>query len=250
MTDEREVASATIEVAGEAVELHASRALYWPRRSSLLVADVHFGKAAAFRAAGVFVPEQTTAESIARLDQLIARTRATRIVFLGDFLHAAEGRHPETLRSLAEWRYRHSGVEMLLVRGNHDRTAGDPPASLDIRCADAPVLEPPFAFTHHPVNHPNAYVLAGHIHPGALMVGAGRQYDHFPCFWFGPAIGVLPAFGEFTGYVDVEPRQGDRVWIVANDQVIPVGRRDWTRSTSPSAGLPRLREDRDATPGP
>jgi hypothetical protein len=34
---------------------------------------------------------------------------------------------------------------------------------------------------------------------------------------------VLPAFGEFTGFADVEPLPGDRVWIVANDQLISVG---------------------------
>lgn len=238
------------EVAGELVEPHSSRALYWPKRRTLFVADAHFGKAAAFRAAGVFVPEQTTTESLARLDRSIAGTAANRIIFLGDFLHAAEGRHPATLRSLAEWRERHSAIEMILVRGNHDRTAGDPPTSLNIRCVDAPLLEPPFAFAHHPVSHSGAYVLAGHIHPGALMAGAGRQYDHFPCFWFGANVGVLPAFGEFTGYVDVEPLPGDQVWIVANDQVIPVGRRERTRATSPNAALPRPAEDRDATPGP
>ena len=250
MSDRSEVATASAHVAGESVELHSSGALYWPERRTLLVADAHFGKAAAFRAAGVFVPEQTTTESLARLDRSIDCSRAQRIIFLGDFLHAAKGRHPATLRSLGEWRERHSAIEMVLVRGNHDRKAGDPPASLCIRCVDAPLLEPPFAFAHHPVAVDDAYVLAGHIHPGALMVGAGRQYDHFPCFWFGANVGVLPAFGEFTGYVDVEPMPGDQVWIVANDQVIPVGRRERGPATSPSAAPARLREDRDATPGP
>lgn len=224
MTAPPALPTVAIDLAGEQVELHASRALYWPRRRTLVIADAHFGKAAAFRAAGVFVPEETTSAAIARLDALLEQTSAGRIVFLGDFLHAAEGRHPATFNSVETWRARHSAVEMVIVRGNHDHHAGDPPKSFGIECVDAPLIEPPFAFAHHPTVHEGSYVLAGHIHPGVTLVGSGRQRDHFACFWMGKEIAVLPAFGEFTGIADVEPLPDDRVWIIANDQLIPVGR--------------------------
>jgi DNA ligase-associated metallophosphoesterase len=222
MTAVPELRAVAAEVAGEAVELLAACALYWPRKQTLLVADVHFGKAAAFRAAGVFVPEETTAASLRRLDDLIHHTDARRIVFLGDLLHAAEGRHPDTLATVTAWRRRHVEIEMVLVRGNHDRNAGDPPSELGIACIDGPLLEPPFAFVHHPVERTDAYVLAGHIHPGVLLVGRGRQRQRFACFWLGAKTGVLPAFGEFTGFADVEPRPGDRVWVVADERIFPV----------------------------
>jgi metallophosphoesterase superfamily enzyme len=48
--------------------LLADRALYWPERRWLCVADAHFGKAAAFRALGQPVPRGTTANNLARLD--------------------------------------------------------------------------------------------------------------------------------------------------------------------------------------
>ena len=86
------VAIATL--AGESVELHAERAMHWPRARTLFVADVHLGKAAAFRAGGVAIPRGATANDLARLTALIERTRATRLVILGDFLHAAAGRVP------------------------------------------------------------------------------------------------------------------------------------------------------------
>ena len=76
--------------------LLGERAVYWERARTLLVADPHFGKAAAFRAAGVLVPRGTTGETLSRLDAALDRTRAERIVFLGDFLHAREGRSAET----------------------------------------------------------------------------------------------------------------------------------------------------------
>ena len=86
-----------VAIAGEHLHLLAERAVYWERTSTLLVADPHFGKAAAFRAGGVPVPRGTTTENLRRLDRAIARTNARRVIFLGDFLHAREGRAPETL---------------------------------------------------------------------------------------------------------------------------------------------------------
>src|SRR5437868_13886969 len=103
--DRREV---SIEIAGEHVSLMADHALYWPRMSPLLVADAHFGKAATFRAGGIFVRRGTTTNALTRLDDALARTNAARLVFLGDLLHAQEARSPETLRVLVEWRAAHA----------------------------------------------------------------------------------------------------------------------------------------------
>jgi DNA ligase-associated metallophosphoesterase len=213
--------SAEVTVAGEQLVLLAERAAYWPARSTLLVADPHFGKAATFRVAGVFVPGGTTNETLRRLDLALDGTDAVRIVFLGDFLHAREGRAPETLHAINEWRMRRSDVEMLLVRGNHDARAGDPPRELNIRCEDGPIAEGPFVLAHHPVRSAAGYVIAGHLHPGVRLRGSGRQQARLPCFWFGRSTAVLPAFGEFTGLADVDVREGDRVWVVADSEVIP-----------------------------
>ncbi|MDB4889130.1 MAG: ICC-like putative phosphoesterase [Gemmatimonadetes bacterium] len=211
-------------VAGEELELHAERAVYWPRRKMLLVADPHFGKAASFRALGVFVPKGTTNEALSRLDTLIARVAPERIVFLGDFLHAKEGRNPETFATLAKWRSEHTAVEMRLIRGNHDRRAGDLPIDVGIPSLDGPLMESPFALAHHPVSVANAYVLAGHIHPCAVLTGPARQRERLSCFWFGNNVGVLPAFGDFTGCAEVDAEGGDSLWVVAGDQVSRVSR--------------------------
>jgi DNA ligase-associated metallophosphoesterase len=209
-----------IAVAGVALELHASRAAHWPGARTLLVADPHFGKAASFRAAGVFVPEATTPGALSRLDHLIEKTGAHRIVFLGDFLHAKEGRHPDTLASLNTWREIHRRVDMIIIRGNHDRGAGDPPRELRMHCVDGPMLEAPFAFTHHPRDVAGHYVIAGHVHPAARLAGAARQHARLSCFWFRDHHAVLPAFGEFTGFADIEPARSDRVFVIAEDEVL------------------------------
>ena len=214
---------AMADVAGERLVLLPERAAYWPRMRTLFVADAHFGKAAAFRAAGVPVPRGTTTGSLDRLDAAMSRTGAARIVFLGDFLHAREGREPETTRVLAAWRARHSAVDMLLVRGNHDARAGDPDATIAIRCMDAPSVEPPFVLAHKPGISDAGYVLCGHVHPAVRLTGPGREWSRLPCFWVRPSVMVLPAFGEFTGLADAEVEPGDRIWVIADGAVVPVG---------------------------
>ena len=211
-----------ITVAGEMLTLFAERAAYWGRTRTLLVADPHFGKAAAFRAGTIPVPRGTTSEGLARLDRLLDLTEARRVIVLGDFLHAREGRAPETLRTLAGWRARHESTELVLVRGNHDRRAGDPSAELGIASVDAPMLEAPFIFTHHPVEDDGGYVMAGHVHPGVRLAGPGGLRARVPCFWFGQRCAVLPAFGDFTGLAQITPKPGDRVFAIADSEVLPV----------------------------
>jgi len=213
---------AVVDMAGERVRLLAERAAYWERTQTLLVADPHFGKAAAFRAAGVPVPRGTTTASLARLDAALERTGAARIVFLGDFLHAREGREAETTRVVGEWRNRHGSIDMVLVRGNHDKRAGDPGPEIDIRSVDAPLTEPPFVFTHKPAVSDDGYVICGHVHPAARLTGPGRETVRLPCFWARPRTLVLPAFGEFTGVAEIEVQPGDRVWVIADAAVMNV----------------------------
>ena len=94
----------TTSLAGERVELLADRALYWPAGETLFVADVHLGKAAAFRAGGIALPRGGTQADLARLAALLARTHARRLVVLGDFLHAAAGRVAALDAAFRAWR--------------------------------------------------------------------------------------------------------------------------------------------------
>ncbi len=215
-----------IELAGERLLLLPERAVYWPRRATLLIADTHWGKAATMRAASIPIPSGTTGESLRRLVRAVDRTEAQRIVLLGDCLHARNGRATETLDELAEWRARYRTLAMELVRGNHDRHAGDPPRELDIKCVDAPQSDAPFIYSHFPSRFPGEsdgrYTLAGHLHPAIRLRGNGAERATLPCFWFGPRVGVLPAFGGLTGTAKISPEPGDRVCAIAGDEVVEI----------------------------
>ena len=218
----------TILVGGRPLTLLPEKAAFIAASGTLLVADAHFGKAVSFRALGVPVPRGTTSETLAGLSALVARTGARRIVFLGDFLHSARAHAPATLAAVAAWRDAHRALELVLVRGNHDDRAGDPPAALGIRVVDEPLAQDGFALCHHPRRRPGEYVLAGHLHP---CVGLGsRGWDHLrlPCFWFGDDVGVLPAFGAFTGMHPIRAGAADRVYAVGDGVVAampPAGER-------------------------
>ncbi len=210
-----------VRVGEQPLWLWPERAVFLPEQSALLVADAHLGKAQAFRQRGVPVPAGTTARNLALLDQLIAACAAQTVVFLGDLLHARPAANAPLWEQVRQWRTTHARVEMVLVRGNHDRHAGDPPAQWGIRAVGEPWRIGPWALCHHPQEVSGAYALCGHIHPG-VRVGRGADSLRLPCFHFGAHLGVLPAFGEFTGLHLVQPQSGDRLFAVAQDMVYAV----------------------------
>nr|WP_288499138.1 ligase-associated DNA damage response endonuclease PdeM [uncultured Pseudomonas sp.] len=193
-----------VELAGEILWLLADKALYWPARQALLIADAHFGKAATYRVLGQPVPQGTTARNLQRLDRLLQDYPTRKLIFLGDFLHARPARSGSTLTALQAWRARNAELQILLVRGNHDRSAGDPPAELGIEVVGEPWPMGPFALCHELTSCPGRHVLAGHLHPVFVLRGRGRDRLRMPCFCIEPASTLLPAFGEFTGGMAIE----------------------------------------------
>jgi DNA ligase-associated metallophosphoesterase len=217
-----------VEIRGERLVLLHHKAVLWPARKTLVIADPHFGKAAAFRRLGVPIPRGTTNGTLARLTTVLTNTAAERLVVLGDFFHARAGRAESTLAALAIWRERHHALEITLVRGNHDHRSGDPPCDWNIDCVAEPHIELPFAFAHSPQQHDDGFVLAGHLHP-AIWLSDAQDSIRAACFWFGPDDAVLPAFGDFTGTHVISPETDDRVFAVGPDAVIEVTRRQTVR---------------------
>ena len=209
----------TIAVAGQALTLLPQKAALLPDSRTLLIADAHIGKATSFRALGVPVPRGTTSETLAVLSDLVARHGARRIVFLGDFLHSARSHAAATLASVARWRDEHAALSLVLVRGNHDDRAGDPPAALRFEVVDEPLREGGLALCHHPEPVEGAHVIAGHLHPCVSVHGRAHERLRLPVFHVGERVTVLPAFGSFTGMHPVRPAPGDRLFAVADDAV-------------------------------
>ena len=211
--------TADITLAGERLVLRADRSLFWPARRTLVIADTHFGKSDAFRAAGIPLPGGL-ANTLNRLDSALDATRAERLIVLGDFWHVRTGRTEGILSDLKEWRERKHELHVELIRGNHDRAGPAPDGWSETWHSE--LIEPPFRFSHFPTATENLYVLAGHLHPGVSLQGRGRDRLKLPCFWFGSQVGVLPAFNEFTGLQLVSRQVGTRTFAIAENEVVDV----------------------------
>lgn len=224
---------------GLRLALHPSGAVWLPDEAALLVADLHFGKAASFRRLGVPVPEASTGGTLNQLRALLddlprlpadwQSGQPFRLVVLGDLLHAARGRSAvmlDTVQAALEGMRLHPavpGLTLHLVRGNHDAAAGDPPAHWGVQLHDEPWRVGPWALCHEPQTVPDAYTLAGHWHPCTVLHGPARQRLRLPCFWLGDPVtrpvGVLPAFGDFTGMHPIDRHPRDRVWAIGGEAI-------------------------------
>jgi len=206
-----------LRLGGEHLWLLPERAVLWPARGWLLLADTHLGKGGAFRRAGLALPAGGSARTLERLDGLIARTGAGQVVILGDVLHAALAARDPLPGLLARWRSRHPEVGFLALRGNHDRT---PQALAEVlEWQGGELRAGPFLLRHHPRPHPTRPVLAGHLHPVVRLEGPARDSARLPAFVLEQDVLTLPAFGELTGGQPVHRAAGRRRYAVTPQRV-------------------------------
>lgn len=212
-------------VCAENLTLDAERALFWPAKSTLLVADVHLGKGASFRRAGVPVPSGDSQRDLQRLAELIERYRPDRLLVLGDLFHTRLARGEPSWLGFERFRSAHAGLHIQAIRGNHDRAVGHLPAEWKLDWVTGALPDAPFVFSHHPGPSPLGYGIAGHLHP-ALRLKAGGDSIRLPVFWFRSDHSVLPSFGAFTGGWAITPDPGDRVVMASPEGLIELpGRR-------------------------
>jgi len=217
-----------VAVRGQTLRLLPQKAAYWVERKTLLVADTHFGKAAAFRRRGIPIPAGTTEGDLARLERLLAITRAERVFFLGDLVHLGRATDEKTIERLARWRAAHTCVDMALILGNHDGKLDKVSAALGLR-VQADCGESPFLFRHEPPPQHSLdytegalYAVTGHVHPAVRLFDDQGGRLRAPCFWFTPTFAVLPAFGSFTGCYEVTPGPFDGVYVTGDGEVAQV----------------------------
>lgn len=212
--------SIPIDFARQQFWLLPDRAVWWPARSTLIVTDLHFGKAASFRSVGVPVPAGATNKDLARLSSMINQTGAQRLLLLGDFLHSRGGRHAEVFDAIAAWRATHVHVPIRLVRGNHDHSAGRVPTEWNIEEVDEPYAEDGIAFSHHPDCPGAEPTIAGHVHPVLSVQDYDGSQVSIPCFVMDQRCLILPAFGTFTGGHRMSRQPGRRLFMLAGGRVV------------------------------
>jgi uncharacterized protein len=205
-------------------ELSSHKAVYWPSERILLIADLHLGKINHYRKAGYAVPTSANDENTALIIDLLNHYKPGRLIFLGDLFHSHYNEEWEVLGQVI----RHfSAVSFELVMGNHDIMSTLQYERHKVKVHSEHLQIGKLLLTHEPLEQPaeGLYNLSGHIHPGARILGKGRQALLLPCFHFGKDQGILPAFGSFTGLYPVRVVKGDQVFVIAEQEVIEVSKR-------------------------
>ena len=206
----------------EHIFLLPQKAIYWPKFSTLFLADAHFGKAGTFRSQQIAIPSGITETDLSKIDFLVEQLSIKKIIFLGDFIHATAGITKRISEQMLLWRQNHQRLSICLIKGNHDRSVKSIADKLEIELLSEPYLMSPFVLCHHPdVEHyDQGFVLCGHLHPAVKLYGHARQKVRLPCFYFQKKQAVLPAFGSFTGCMEIQPSAEEEIFVIAENEVI------------------------------
>lgn len=206
-----------IHFGGTDLFLLPEHAAWCPATKTIWIADLHLGKEQTFRRSGIPIPDLLL-HDLARLSRILEMTCVRKVYILGDLIHARNSWSSRLIETVTRWRSQHAAVEMILVRGNHDQRAGDPPESWQINCVHAPTPFGTMQLTHHPLFDNQSYNLAGHLHP------KWRGHSHakdlkLPCFLLRKQTLVLPAFGRFIDHGTIEPETADQFYVVVDGKV-------------------------------
>jgi metallophosphoesterase superfamily enzyme len=148
------------------------------------------------------------------------------MIIAGDLFHSHANKELELFK---RWREDLSLIDIHLVKGNHDVLVDEWYSKAGITVSDHIWTNAPFLFCHDNDDEQvftvsrNHYTIAGHIHPGITLNGMGRQSLRFPCFYFTESYCVLPAFSHFTGTYRIIPKEGEDVFAIVNNKIIPIG---------------------------
>ncbi|MCY7409159.1 MAG: ligase-associated DNA damage response endonuclease PdeM [Chitinophagales bacterium] len=206
-------------LAGEKLLLLPEKAIFWERKKTLLLSDLHLGKSGHFRKAGIPLPSKIHEEDLDRLTRILEKHKIKTICLLGDLFHST---HNNEWKQFEKWRAEHSSLEIILIKGNHDLYDAEKMKQHGIEKCFSSLEEPPFFFIHdrEDENKNQLFSISGHLHPAIRLVGKGRQSAKLPCFWIGKKFCVLPSFGNFTGSATIKPAGSDKVFMIMGDKIL------------------------------
>jgi len=187
----------TLTLCGTRIMPRASGALWLAETRMLVVSDLHLGKAERnARRGGGFWPPYDTTETLNRLGAEIAMLDPACVVTLGDSFDddACADELADETRARLEGMV--AARRWIWVTGNHDPA----PVGLGGEGADVVTLDP--LVLRHIAEQGARGEVSGHYHPKASLRIRGRRIAR-KCFLISSERMILPAFGAFTGGLNV-----------------------------------------------
>jgi len=202
--------------------LSAERCIFWEEQKTLIISDVHFGKTGHFRKSGIAVPQAVYKEDLQRLVSLLDYFRPGRLIVVGDFFHSHANLELDLFK---RWRSNFSHLQVDLVKGNHDILKESWYHDVNILVHKKDLTVSGFLFSHEHCNaDKNVYSFCGHIHPGVIINGLGKQSLRFPCFYFAEDHCILPAFSKFTGSVNMRASENENIYAIVENSLLKIQR--------------------------
>ncbi len=199
-------------------------AAFWPARGVLLVADLHFEKGSAFAAKGQMLPPYDTRATLQALGVAIARHQPQTVIALGDSFHDGEAGERISHEDLSAIQELTANLHWIWLTGNHDEVlpggiGGEVAVELDLG---------PLTLRHEPRAGEALGEIAGHLHPAAIVRTRSRNLRR-RCFAGDGRRLILPAFGAFTGGLDITDAAfaglfcaAPTAWVLGRDQVYEI----------------------------
>src|SRR4051812_22200741 len=184
------------------------RAIWFPSRRLLAVADLHLGYAWAARHSGNLFPVSDAEETLERLISLQHDYQPEQLAVLGDVVQRALP-IPQLFDELSEFLKTLSArSEIVLVQGNHDRDLARLleewrlPVQLlsDYKTGDHLLIHgdgAPEAAEQCLKKTPGRIVM-GHEHPAVCLGDGVASWSKCPCFLIGKKVILLPAFSTWA----------------------------------------------------
>ncbi|TFW14510.1 ligase-associated DNA damage response endonuclease PdeM [Brevundimonas intermedia] len=201
--------SLSVRIAGEACVLRCSGAMWIPAYGALIVADLHLEKGSAFAVRGQLLPPYDSRATLERLEAEIVDLDPAMVVLLGDSFHDTKAIPRMAADDRARLDRLAAGRDWLWLEGNHDRGALARDANAATRLPGRIVGDMVLGalrLTHEPepltADDDRRGEVAGHLHPAARVAAYGRGVRR-PCFVTDGSRIILPAFGAFTGGLNV-----------------------------------------------
>ncbi|WP_354292270.1 ligase-associated DNA damage response endonuclease PdeM [Sphingomonas sp. PvP055] len=194
-----------------------SGALFWPDRTALLVADLHFEKASWFAQRGQMLPPYDSLVTLSGLADDLAATGAREVWCLGDSFHDDGGCDRLPTMAQDQLRTLTGATRWTWITGNHDSGMVD-------RCGGTVVDEAVvdgLVLRHEADPAETRPELSGHFHPKLRLRVRGQNVSR-RCFVATPTKLILPAFGALTGGLDAQHPEIVRAVGKGAEALIPI----------------------------